>query len=107
MGSGGDACATIGTGELTPGPVEFPFAPTAGFANDTGKPQSAFGGGSGAGGTVEVSAGATGVTGQLATFDGRPWQLIPTSTIRKVARVAKVRASVRRHFDCSMPEPQI
>ena len=67
MGSGGVAIARIGTGEFT-------LAPSPGLVIDKGKPQSAAAGGWGAGGTIDVLAGAVGVVGQLATFFGRPSQ---------------------------------
>jgi hypothetical protein len=65
MGSGGVAVARIGTGELT-------FAPFAGLVMVRGNPQRAAGGGSVAGGTMEVFAGGVGVMGQFATFFGKP-----------------------------------
>src|SRR5579863_4683981 len=57
----------MGTGELT-------FAPFAGLLTESGNPQKAAGGGSVAGGTIEVLAGGVGILGQSATFLGRPWQ---------------------------------
>src|ERR1700750_230854 len=66
IGSGGVAVATSGTGELT-------LAPVPGLDIVRGKPQRAAGGGSCAGGTMVRSAGGAGVTGQSATFLGKPW----------------------------------
>src|SRR5579864_7222288 len=57
----------MGTGELT-------FAPFAGQLMESGNPQKAAGGGSVAGGTIDVLAGGVGIMGQSATFLGRPWQ---------------------------------
>jgi hypothetical protein len=57
--------ATMGTGELT-------LAPFPGLETAKGNPHSAAGGGSVAGGTNERLEGAVGVTGQSATFFGKP-----------------------------------
>ena len=70
--------AMIGTGELT-------LAPLDGLLIERGNPQRADGGGSCAGGTIDVFAGGVGVTEQSATFFGRPWQ--PTSPPRIEANI--------------------
>lgn len=61
------AVASMGTGQWT-------FAPFAGLLMESGNPQKEAGGGSVAGGTIDVLAGGVGVLGQSATFLGRPWQ---------------------------------
>jgi hypothetical protein len=49
-----------------------------------GNAQSAFGGGSIAGGRTEVFAGGVGVIAQLATFEGSPWHPLQTNVAKKI-----------------------
>src|SRR5579862_89825 len=72
------------TGELT-------LAPFAGLVMLSGNPQRAAGGGSAAGGTIEVLAGGVGVTGQLATFFGSPEQPAQTESKTPIASRHAVR----------------
>jgi len=82
----------IGTGELT-------LAPSAGLEMLNGKPQRGAGGGSGAGGTIDKSAGGVGVISQLATFLGSPWHPanLPRSAAKKTmaTRAPRCRAMPR------------
>src|SRR5579859_5048576 len=85
MGSGAVAITEIGTGETAAVAV-------AGVETVSGNGQRACGGGSLAGGTMEVFTGGVGVTGQLATFAGRPWHA--PMMAKAIARIADDRTRI-------------